>query len=60
MKIIVLIIMGSLAISITVACIIVWALRTLGMDIEYSWQSIAAVWISMAVINGIMMRAKGQ
>jgi hypothetical protein len=60
MKIIVLIIMGSLAISIAVACVIVWALRTLGMDIEYSWQSIAAVWISMAVINGIMMRAKAQ
>lgn len=60
MKIIVLIIMASLAISIAVAFAIVWALRTLGMDIEYSWQSIAAVWISMAVVNSIMMRAKAQ
>lgn len=52
--------MASLALSITVAFTVVWALRTLGMDIEYSWQSIAAVWIIMAVINGIMMRAKSQ
>lgn len=60
MKIIAFIIMASLALSITVAFTVVWALRTLGMDIEYSWQSIAAVWIIMAVINGIMMRAKSQ
>jgi hypothetical protein len=59
-KIVVLIIMASLAISITVALAIVWALRTFGMDIDYSWQSVAAVWITMAVINGIMMRAKEQ
>lgn len=60
MKIIAFIIMASLALSITVAFTVVWALRALGMDIEYSWQSIAAVWIIMAVINGIMMRAKSQ
>lgn len=60
MKIIAFIIMASLALSIMVAFTIVWALRALGMDIEYSWQSIAAVWIIMAVINGIMMRAKSQ
>lgn len=60
MKTVVLIIMVSLAISIIMALAIVWALRTFGMNIEYSWQSIAAVWIIMAVINGIMMRAKDQ
>lgn len=60
MKIIAFIIMASLALSIMVAFTIVWALRALGLDVDYSWQSIAAVWIIMAVINGIMMRAKSQ
>lgn len=60
MKTVVLIIMVSLTISIVMALAIVWALRTFGMNIDYSWQSVAAVWITMAVINNIMMRAKDQ
>lgn len=60
MKTVVLIIMVSLAISIVMALAIVWALRTFGMNIDYSWQSVAAVWITMAVVNGIMVRAKNQ
>ena len=60
MKILVFIIIASLALSITVAFAVVWALRALGLDVDYSWQSIAAVWIIMAVINSIMVRAKSQ
>ena len=58
MKYVVLIIFAALTVSIGMSFLILWALRTFGMNVDYSWQSVAAVWITLAVVNSIAMRAK--
>ena len=58
MKFIVLMVAAALIVSAAMAFLTVWMLRVFGMDIDYSWQSLTAVWITLAVVNGIAMRVK--
>ncbi len=58
MKFIVFMVAAALIASVAMAFLTVWMLRVFGMDIDYSWQSLLAVWITLAVVNGIAMRAK--
>ena len=58
MKFIVLMVAAALIVSAAMAFHTVWMLRVFGMDIDYSWQSLTAVWITLAVVNGIAMRVK--
>lgn len=55
---VILIVILSLAFSFAMAIGIIWALRVFGMQIDYSWQSILAVWIIMVVIKGIFNKVK--
>ena len=58
MKYVLLLIITASAVSIAMSVLTIWVLRVFGMDISYSWQSIAAVWITMAVVSGIAARVK--
>ena len=58
MKYVLLLIIAASAVSVAMSVLTIWILRVFGMDIDYSWQSIAAIWITMAVVSGIATRVK--
>lgn len=53
-----LIVLLSLAFSFAMAIGIIWALRIFGMQIDYSWQTVLAVWITMVVIKSLFNKVK--
>lgn len=52
------IVLLSLAFSFAMAVALIWAMRVFGVQIDYSWQNVLAVWLTMVVIKGIFNKAK--
>lgn len=55
---IILLVVLSLVFSIAMAVALIWAMRVFGVQIDYSWQSVLAVWLTMVVIKGIFNKVK--
>ena len=47
-----------IAVNMSASLLILWALRTLGVPIAYSFQSFFAIWIILVVVNGLFSHLK--